>query len=79
MTKRILMALSVMLLVMQSMTILAQDIQVMVLPFDVHSLEDLTYLKTEIPKLISNQLKSEGAGKGILWCFSLKARVCRTW
>ena len=61
MTKRILMALSVMLLLMQSMTILAQDIQVMVLPFDVHSLEDLTYLKTEIPKLISNQLKSEGA------------------
>ena len=61
MTKRILMALSVILLVMQSMTILAQDIQVMVLPFDVHSLEDLTYLKTEIPKLIGNQLKSEGA------------------
>jgi len=55
------MALSVMLLVMQSTTILAQDIQVMVLPFDVHSLEDLTYLKTEIPKLVSNQLKSEGA------------------
>ncbi|HIJ55806.1 MAG TPA: outer membrane protein assembly factor BamA [Deltaproteobacteria bacterium] len=61
MTKRILMALSVILLVTPNMTILAQDTQVMVLPFDVHSLEDLTYLKTEISKLISNQLKSEGA------------------
>ena len=55
------MALSVILLVTPNMTILAQDTQVMVLPFDVHSLEDLTYLKTEISKLISNQLKSEGA------------------
>ena len=61
MTKRMLMALSVILLVMPSMAILAKDVQVVVLPFDVHSIEDLAYLKTEIPKLMANQLKSEGA------------------
>jgi len=61
MTKRTLLILSVILLVMPSMAIRAQDIQVVVLPFDIHSLADLTYLKTEIPKLIRGQLKSEGA------------------
>ena len=61
MTKRLMLSLCLVLLAMPSMTILAQDIQVVVLPFDVHSLEDLKYLKTEITKLIKSQLKSEGA------------------
>jgi outer membrane protein insertion porin family len=37
------------------------DVRVMVLPFEVNAMEDLAYLETEIPKIISRNLVAEGA------------------
>ena len=42
-------------------TLALEPVRVVVLPFDVYSRENLTYLKTEIPKLIKGELKQEGA------------------
>ncbi len=36
-------------------------VRVVILPFDIHAREDMAYLKTEIPKQITNELKQEGA------------------
>ncbi len=38
-----------------------EEVKVVVLPFDVHSEEDLTYLKRSIPRLLEQRLQSEGA------------------
>ncbi|MFC1829999.1 outer membrane protein assembly factor BamA [Thermodesulfobacteriota bacterium] len=38
-----------------------ETVQVIILPFEVHAMEDLSYLKSEIPGLIKKQLKAEGA------------------
>lgn len=38
-----------------------ESMKVMVLPFDIHALEALAYLETEIPKVIGEYLKQEGA------------------
>jgi outer membrane protein insertion porin family len=37
------------------------EVRVMVLPFEVNAKEDLAYLETEIPKIISRNLATEGA------------------
>lgn len=37
------------------------ETRVMVLPFEVNALQDLTYLETEIPKIIAGNLAAEGA------------------
>jgi len=39
----------------------AQAVRVLILPFDIHARNDMAYLKTEIPKLLKNELKQEGA------------------
>jgi outer membrane protein insertion porin family len=36
-------------------------VHVLVLPFDIHASQDLSYLKTDIPKFVQEQLKNEGA------------------
>jgi len=38
-----------------------ERVRVAVLPFEVHSMKDLAYLKTEIPGIIKRQLKQDGA------------------
>ena len=37
------------------------EIRVMVLPFEVNALQDLGYLQTEVPKIITRNLSAEGA------------------
>ena len=37
------------------------NVRVMVLPFEVNTMEDLAYLEQEIPKIISRNLAAEGA------------------
>ena len=37
------------------------ETRVMVLPFEVNALQDLSYLQTEVPKIISKNLSTEGA------------------
>jgi outer membrane protein insertion porin family len=39
----------------------AETVHVLVLPFDIYASQDLSYLKTDIPKFIREQLKNEGA------------------
>lgn len=39
----------------------SQSVRVVVLPFEIHSLEEISYLKTEIPRVIKKHLKQEGA------------------
>ena len=39
----------------------AEPVQVVILPFDIHAREEMAYLKTEIPKLLKDELKQEGA------------------
>ena len=34
-----------------------ETVQIIILPFEVHAMEDLSYLKAEIPGLIKKQLK----------------------
>ena len=36
-------------------------VRVLVLPFTIHADQDLSYLKTDIPKVIGEHLESEGA------------------
>jgi outer membrane protein insertion porin family len=36
-------------------------VHVLVLPFDIHASQDLSYLKSDIPKFVQEQLKNEGA------------------
>ena len=38
-----------------------EPIRVLVLPFEVHSVENLSYLQTEIPGVIQNNLEQNGA------------------
>jgi outer membrane protein insertion porin family len=38
-----------------------QTVSVVILPFEVHAKEELSYLQTEIPGVLANQLKQEGA------------------
>ena len=38
-----------------------QRVSVVILPFEVHAREELSYLQTEIPGVLANQLKQEGA------------------
>ncbi|MFH2218801.1 MAG: outer membrane protein assembly factor BamA [Pseudomonadota bacterium] len=38
-----------------------EAVQVIILPFEIHAMEDLSYLKTEIPGLIKQHLKADGA------------------
>ena len=39
----------------------AQTVTVLVLPFDIHASQDLSYLESEIPKFIQDHLTAEGA------------------
>ncbi|MBW1961874.1 MAG: outer membrane protein assembly factor BamA [Deltaproteobacteria bacterium] len=38
-----------------------ETVQIIVLPFEIHAKDNLSYLQHEIPRLIKNQLKQEGA------------------
>ncbi len=49
------------LVLLPNLTYSADPVRVVILPFDIHAREDMAYLKTEIPKLIKNELKQEGA------------------
>ncbi|MBW1752654.1 MAG: outer membrane protein assembly factor BamA, partial [Deltaproteobacteria bacterium] len=61
MTKRLNLLIIVMLCILPNTVFSIDRIRVVVLPFEIHSMKDLSYIKTEISEVIKSHLKQEGA------------------
>jgi outer membrane protein insertion porin family len=55
-----------------------QPVRVVILPFEVHAQEDLSYLEQQIPEVIKNQLQQEGARVLVLDQETMASRQMRT-
>ncbi|BBO88635.1 outer membrane protein assembly factor BamA [Desulfosarcina ovata] len=61
MLRRFLLLLPLFFFLLANTTAAADSVQVLVLPFEIHADQDLSYLKEEIPKTIREDLQAEGA------------------
>jgi outer membrane protein insertion porin family len=61
MLKRYLAVLFFSLFLMASSAIAIESVHVLVLPFEIHASQNLSYLKKDIPKVLQEQLETEGA------------------
>ena len=55
-----------------------QTVRIVILPFEIHAQQDLSYLQKDIPQAIKTQLEQEGANVLILDRASLESRNVRT-
>jgi len=55
-----------------------QSVRVVILPFEIHAQQDMSYLQKEIPQAIKTQLEQEGANVLILDRASLESRNIQT-
>ncbi|MBW1693402.1 MAG: outer membrane protein assembly factor BamA [Deltaproteobacteria bacterium] len=61
MIKRLNLLIIIMLCILPNTVFSIDRIRVVVLPFEIHSMKDLSYIKTEISEVIKSNLKQEGA------------------
>ncbi len=65
-------------LIMTDVAFGQEQVRVVILPFEVHAQEDLSYLQTQIPDVIKNQLQAEGARVLVLDTETMTSRQMRT-
>ena len=59
--RRLVLILIAMMVLLPGLAGAADAVRVLVVPFEINSLADLSYLQTEIPEVIGSQLRQEGA------------------